>query len=171
MKGRPTLGPIFREVIRGGWAPNLRLSPDQWKVVRTLAACRTPALGGQLYYCPACGHEHLVAHSCRNRHCPQCQGHLALDWLDQQEQALLPIPYFHLVFTVPHLLNGLMRQNRRVLYNLLFEAASQTLLEFGRRRLGAQLGITGVLHTWSQNLLDHRRITPMGSAARRCGWR
>lgn len=96
MKGSPTLGQILREVIRAVWAPNLRLSPDQWRVLRALAACRTPALGGQLFYCPPCRKEHLVAHSCRNRHCPQCQGNLAVDWLERQERALLPIPYFHL---------------------------------------------------------------------------
>lgn len=154
----PTLGQILRAVIGGGCAPNLRLSPDQWRVLRALAACRTAALGGQLFYCPECEREHFVAHSCRNRHCPQCQGNLALDWLEQQEAALLPIPYFHLVFTLPHALNPLIRQNRRAMFHLLFEAASQTLLEFGRQRLGAQIGITVVLHTWSQNLLDHYHV-------------
>jgi hypothetical protein len=174
VKGSPTLGQIFREVIRGGCAPNLRLSPDQWKVVRALAACRTPALGGQLYYCPECRKEHFVAHSCRNRHCPQCQGTLALDWLERQESALLPIPYFHLVFTLPHALNPLVRQNRRKLYELLFGAASQTLLEFGRQRLKAQIGITIVLHTWGQNLLDHYHahciVTGGGLATEGQGW-
>jgi hypothetical protein len=126
--------------------------------LRALAACRTAALGGQLFYCPACQREHFVAHSCRNRHCPQCQGERALDWLAQQEAALLPIPYFHLVFTLPHGLNPLIRQNRRELFNLLFAAASQTLLEFGRQRLKAQIGITAVLHTWSQTLLDHYHL-------------
>jgi hypothetical protein len=152
------LGQILRRVIREGSAPNLRLSPDQWKVLRALAACRTPALGGQLFYCPACQREHFVAHSCRNRHCPACQGARAFDWLAQQERALLPIPYFHLVFTLPHGLNPLIRQNRGALLNLLFDSASQTLLEFGRHRLKAQLGITAVLHTWSQNLLDHYHV-------------
>jgi hypothetical protein len=154
----PTLGQILRDVIRGGCAPNLRLSPDQWKILRALAACRTPALGGQLFYCPACRREQFVAHSCRNRHCPQCQSNLALNWLAQQESTLLPIPYFHLVFTLPHALNPLIRQNRRALLNLLFGAAGQTLLEFGRQRLKAQIGITAVLHTWSQNLLDHYHV-------------
>lgn len=158
MKAGPTLGQILRGVLEAEWALKLRLAPQQWKVVRALAACRTPALGGELFYCPECHRQHFVAHSCRNRHCPQCQGKLALDWLEQQEQALLPIPYFHLVFTLPHALNRLIRQNRRVLLNLLFEAASQTLLEFGRQRLGAQIGISAVLHTWSQNLLDHYHV-------------
>ena len=158
MNPGPTLGQILRGAIQEGCAPNLRLSSEHWKVLRALAACRTPALGGQLFYCPSCQREHFVAHSCRNRHCPQCQGNRAIDWLEQQQAALLPIPYFHLVFTLPHLLNPLIRQNRRELFNLLFEAASQTLLEFGRQRLKAQIGITAVLHTWSQNLLDHYHV-------------
>jgi hypothetical protein len=158
VKSGPTLGQILRGVVQGHCALNLRLSPEQWKVVRALAACRTPALGGQVFYCPECRREHFVAHSCRNRHCPQCQGARAFDWLAQQESALLPIPYFHLVFTLPHELNPLIRQNRRALLNLLFDSASQTLLEFGRQRLGAQIGITVVLHTWSQNLLDHYHV-------------
>jgi Putative transposase/Transposase zinc-binding domain len=154
----PTLGQVLRSVIASPTSANLRLSPQQWKTVRALAACRTGALGGQLFCCTDCGREHFVAHSCRNRHCPQCQGPLAVDWLEQQEAVLLPIPYFHLVFTLPHALNGLIRQNRRALFKLLFSAASQTLLEFGERGLQAQLGITAVLHTWSQTLLDHYHL-------------
>jgi len=154
----PTLGQILRGVIEPGCAPSLRLSPNHWRVLRALAACRTRALGGQVFYCPACQREHFVAHSCRNRHCPQCQGAQALDWLEQQEKALLPIPYFHLVFTLAHALNPLIRQNRRSVFNLLLAAASQTLLEFGRQRLKAQIGISAVLHTWSQTLLDHYHV-------------
>lgn len=101
---------------------------------------------------------HFVPHSCRNRHCPLCQGAAARRWLAKQEQALLPVAYFHLVFTLPHVLNALIQQNQRVLYLLLFQAASQTLLEFGQNRFGAQLGITAVLHTWSQTLLDHYHL-------------
>jgi hypothetical protein len=129
----PTLGQLLRTVLAQPPAA-LTLSPHQWKTVRALAACRTGALGGQAYYCPGCQREHVVAHSCRNRHCPQCQGAQAVDWLAEQAQALLPVPYFHLVFTLPHSLNGLIRQNRAALYKLLFDAASQTLLEFGAER-------------------------------------
>lgn len=156
MTASPTLGQVLRTGL--GDSDSLRLCPHQWKTVRALAACRTGALGGQLFHCAHCRREHFVAHSCRNRHCPQCQGGLAVDWLEQQQAALLPIPYFHLVFTLPHSLNGLIRQNRRALFNLLFDAASQTLLEFGRGRLQAQIGITAVLHTWSQTLLDHYHL-------------
>ena len=158
MKERPTLGQILRGVIGAKCAPSLRLSPEHWKVLRALAACRTAALGGQMFYCPECQREEFVAHSCRNRHCPQCQGAQALDWLEHQEQALLPIPYFHVVFTLPHALNPLIRQNRRGVLNLLFASASQTLLEFGRQRLKARIGISAVLHTWSQTLTDHYHL-------------
>jgi hypothetical protein len=155
---RPTLGQILRLFLASPTAADLRLSPHQGKTLRTLALCRTSALGGQAYYCPACQREHVVAHSCRNRHCPHCQGAQAVDWLAHQAQALLPVPYFHLVFTLPHTLNGLIRQNRAALFKLLFDAASQTLIEFGRERLQAQLGITAVLHTWSQTLGDHYHL-------------
>jgi len=95
-----------------------------------------------------CGRTHFVPHSCRNRHCPLCQG----------QAALLPVPYFHVVFTLPHGLNPLIGQNQATLYNLLFGTASQTLVEFGQKRFGVQLGITAVLHTWSQTLLDHYHL-------------
>jgi len=154
----PTLGRVLRQVLKDPASATLRLSPPQWKTVRALAACRTSALGGQLFQCAHCQREHFVAHSCRNRHCPQCQGGLAVAWLERQEAALLPIPYFHLVFTLPHTLNGLIRQNRRALFKLLFDSASQTLLKFGEGRLAAQMGVTAVLHTWSQTLLDHYHL-------------
>ncbi len=154
----PTLGQVLRGVLASPQAATLRLSPHQWKTLRALATCRTSALGGQLFHCTACGRDHFVAHSCRNRHCPQCQGSLAREWLEEQAATLLPIPYFHLVFTVPHALNGLIRQNRRALLNLLFASANQTLLTFGQERLGARIGVTAVLHTWSQTLVDHYHL-------------
>ncbi len=152
-------GPTLAEVLRLGLsvaAP--RLPTHHWKILRALLACRTPALGGHRYRCQQCGRTHFVPHSCRNRHCPLCQGQAARRWLERQEAALLPVPYFHLVFTLPHELNPLIQQNPRVLYPLLFAAASQTLLEFGQNRLRAQLGLTAVLHTWSQTLLDHYHL-------------
>ena len=154
----PTLGQILRPFLADPAAARLRLSPHQWKTLRALALCRTAALGGQAFYCPHCRREHVVAHSCRNRHCPHCQGAQAQDWLAQQALTLLPVPYFHVVFTLPHTLNGLIRQNRAALFKLLFDAASQTLLQFGAERLQAQLGITAVLHTWSQTLGDHYHL-------------
>jgi hypothetical protein len=154
----PTLGQVLRSVIESPMGSALHLSPHQWKTLRALAACRTSALGGQLFQCASCQRQHFVAHSCRNRHCPQCQGARAVDWLQKQEALLLPIPYFHVVFTLPHTLNGGIRQNRRAFFKLLFDAASQTLLEFGVGRFKAQLGITAVLHTWSQTLVDHYHL-------------
>ena len=152
-------GPTLAEVLRLGLSvATPRLPTHHWKILQALLACRTPALGGHRYRCQQCERMHFVPHSCRNRHCPLCQGQAARRWLEQQEAALLPVPYFHLVFTLPHKLNPLIRQNQRVLYRLLFEAASQTLLEFGQNRLRAQLGITAVLHTWSQTLLDHYHL-------------
>ncbi len=156
--GQPA-GPSLAEVLRLGLnvaAP--RLPTHQWKILRALLACRTPALGGHRYLCQQCGRTHFVPHSCRNRHCPLCQGQAAHRWLEQQEAALLPVPYFHVVFTLPHELNSLIQQNQRALYNLLFRGATDTLLSFGRERFGAQLGITAVLHTWSQTLLDHYHL-------------
>jgi len=154
-KSGPTLAAVLRLGLSGA-AP--KLPSHHWKILRALLACRTPVLGGHRYLCPDCGRSHFVPHSCRNRHCPLCQGQAAHRWLERQEAALLPVPYFHLVFTLPHELNPLLQQNQRALYQLLFEAASQTLLEFGQNRWQAQPGITAVLHTWSQTLLDHYHL-------------
>jgi hypothetical protein len=120
--------------------------------------CRTAALGGHVYRCKDCVCEHFAPHSCRNRHCPACQPMLGYDWMQRQSDALLAVPYFHLVFTLPHELNALIARNQAALYKLLFDAASATLLEFGRNRFKAQIGITAVLHTWSQTLLDHYHL-------------
>lgn len=151
----PSLGQVLRGVLRGG---KLKLPRAHWKILNLLAACRTPALGGHRYRCGQCGQAHFVAHTCGNRHCPQCQGAQAVDWLQRQEAALLPIPYFHVVFTLPHLLHPLIRHNRRALFKLLLESAAQTLLAFGRHELKAQLGVTAVLHTWGQTLSEHYHV-------------
>jgi DNA-directed RNA polymerase subunit RPC12/RpoP len=127
-------------------------------VLNALSRCRTAELGGHLYRCAHCGGEHFAPHSCRDRHCPSCQGLNSQHWLAQQRAVLLPLPYFHLVFTLPHALNALIAQNQTTLYNLLFAAASQTLLEFGRQKFGGQIGLTAVLHTWGQTLIDHYHL-------------
>lgn len=167
----PSLGQVLRVALAGG---KLKLPRAHWKILNLLAACRTPALGGHRYRCEQCGQEHFVANTCGNRHCPSCQAAQAFEWLQRQEAALLPIPYFHVVFTLPHLLNPLIRQNHRVLLKLLFESASQTLLVFGRNELKAQLGITAVLHTWGQTLVDHYHlhciVTGGGLALEGPGW-
>lgn len=149
------------EVMRAG-LPSFtrahRLPAAHWKVLNALLTCRTPALGGHRYRCAQCRREHFVPHSCRNRHCPRCQGAASHEWLARQQAALLPVPYFHLVFTLPHALNALIQQNRRALYDLLFAAATQTLLQFGRKKFDAQIGVTAVLHTWSQTVSDHYHL-------------
>ncbi len=151
----PSLAAVLRAAIHDS-PPSL--PKHHWRILNALLVCRTPALGGHRYLCRECGQTHFVPHSCRNRHCPQCQGSAARQWLAQQEAALLPVPYFHLVFTLPHALNPLIQQNQRRLYTLLFAAVAQTLLEFGQNRFGVQLGITAILHTWSQNLMDHYHL-------------
>jgi hypothetical protein len=135
-----------------------RLPAHHWKVLRALSACQTQALGGHQYQCAHCGKDHFVPHSCGNRHCPNCQKLNSARWLEHQVEDLLPIPYFHVVFTLPHDLNLLIQYNQAPLYKLLFASASATLLEFGRNNLGATLGILAVLHTWSQTLLDHYHL-------------
>src|SRR5512140_3141064 len=114
-------GPSLADVLRAGISRSLPSLPKHhWDILNALLACRTPALGGHSYYCQDCGRTHFVPHSCRNRHCPVCQGQAARQWLTDQEEALLPVPYFHLVFTLPHVLNPLIQQNQRALYTLLF---------------------------------------------------
>jgi hypothetical protein len=151
------LGEVLRAALPFHAAGH-RLPAHHWKTLNALMRCHTAALGGHLYRCLDCGHEHFVAHSCRNRHCPSCQKTQAGDWLQKQSESLLPVPYFHVVFTLPHALNALIGQNQRALYQLLFDAASATLLEFARHKFQAQPGITAVLHTWSQTLLDHYHL-------------
>jgi len=137
-----------------------RLSFQQERVLGAIASCRTAALGGHRAQCDHCGAVSISYCSCRNRHCPKCQTLAKQRWLERQCADLLDIDYWHLVFTLPHALNALARGNPRVIYRLLFQAASQTLLEFGRnpRWLGGELGITLVLHTWGQRLDQHIHV-------------
>ena len=137
-----------------------RLSLQQQRVLRAIANCRTAALGGHRAQCDHCGAVTISYCSCRNRHCPKCQTLAKQRWLERQCADLLDIDYWHLVFTLPHQLNALAQGNPKVIYRLLFRAASQTLLEFGRnpRWLGGELGITMVLHTWGQRLDQHIHV-------------
>lgn len=160
--GGLTLGDVVRAALPH-YTANHRLPVHHAKVLRAIAACRTPALGGHQYTCTACGYHHFVPHSCRNRHCPNGQGINGAQWLEKQVEDLLPIPYFHVVFTLPHELNPLIAHNQRELYNLLFASASDTLLQFGRQNLGAEIGITAVLHTWGQTLTDHYHLHGVGT--------
>jgi hypothetical protein len=134
------------------------LTATQRKVVRAITRCRTAALGGHREWCAACGFERYTYHSCRNRHCPKCQSTATSAWVAARKEELLPVPYFHQVFTLPHELNGLIlysQRNQRALLKLLFDTAAQTLLEFGRQELGGKIGFTLVLHTWDRQLRAH----------------
>ena len=128
------------------------------KIMRAIELCRTAALGGHKEQCSACGFSRPAYNSCRNRHCPKCQALAKARWLKAREEELLPVPYFHLVFTIPHEINPIALRNKNAVYDILFRAVSQTLLEFGaneERGLGGTLGITAILHTWDQTLGDH----------------
>ena len=146
-------GPAFQEARP--------LRPAQRKAIRAIAACRTPALGGHRQWCERCGYQRYMYHSCRNRHCPQCQSTATAAWVQARADELLPVPYFHNVFTLPHELNALFlysERNQRALLKLLFDAAAQTLLEFGHQELGGKIGFTLVLHTWDQQLQPHFHV-------------
>jgi hypothetical protein len=125
------------------------------QVMHAIEVCRTAELGGHLEECDSCGFQRPCYNSCRNRHCPKCQSLAKARWLEERKAELLPVGYFHLVFTLPHELNPLVLVNPKVLLAALFQAVSQTLLEFGRTHLGGQLGFIAVLHTWDQTLRDH----------------
>ena len=137
-----------------------RLARVQERALAAIAACRTAVLGGRRETCDHCGASRILYNSCRNRHCPTCQVQASARWLDARRADLLPIPYFHVVFTLPHALNALAQGNPRVIYTLLFRAAADTLLTFGRdpRYLGGTIGITAVLHTWGQTLTQHVHV-------------
>ena len=137
-----------------------RLSPEQATVVRHLVTCRTAALGGHRDHCATCGYVRISYNSCRDRHCPKCQGAQRAAWLESRLERLLPVEYFHVVFTLPDGLYPLILQNKAVLYDLLFATAAQTLLTLAAdpKRLGAQIGFTAILHTWGQKLLFHPHL-------------
>ena len=146
------------------------LSDQQRKVLRDIGRCRTAALGTHLERCDRCNYETVAYDSCRNRHCPKCQSSARDRWLMKQASSLLPVPYAHVVFTVPEQLAPLALRNQRLFYNLLFRAASETLLEIAAdpRHLGARIGVLAVLHTWSQNLGHHPHLhclVPAGGLA------
>jgi putative transposase/transposase-like zinc-binding protein len=137
-----------------------RLTAEQRHALRELAECRTQALGGHVERCLDCGHERIAYNSCRNRHCPKCQALARARWLEREAQLLLPVEYHHVVFTLPSEVADLALVNPAVMYNLLFQAASATLRDVAAnpQRLGAQVGILLVLHTWGQNLHHHPHV-------------
>jgi hypothetical protein len=136
------------------------MSPEQHRVMRAIAICRTAALGGHVDQCDHCGHRVVSYNSCRNRHCPKCQALAKAKWLQARRAELLPVPYYHVIFTLPHSLAPLAQQNKRVVYNILFQAVSQTLLTLAAdpKHLGAEIGFLAILHTWGQTLLTHPHV-------------
>lgn len=136
------------------------LTTPQRRALRAIVNCRTPAMGGHLDGCTRCGFRHMVWHSCRNRHCPRCQSEARQRWLEARKREILALPYFHVVFTVPEVLNSFALAAPRLFYDILFRAASESLLLIGRdpRRLGLQLGFLAVLHTWGQTLTLHPHL-------------
>jgi len=147
-------GPAWRATHAG------HVSLGQLKVMAAIETCRTAALGGHIEGCEECGHRRIAYNSCRNRHCPKCQGAAARKWLAAREVDLLPVGYFHVVFTLPAEIADIAAQNKAVIYDLLFRAASQTMLTIAAdpRHLGARIGITAVLHTWGSALTHHPHI-------------
>jgi len=136
------------------------LSRGQRRVMRAVEICRTAALGGHRDQCDQCGHERISYNSCRNRHCPKCQSLAKAKWLEARQAELLPVEYFHVVFTIPEAIAPVALQNKQVVYNILFRAASETLLAIAAdpKHLGAKIGFLAVLHTWGQNLLHHPHL-------------
>jgi hypothetical protein len=145
-------GPAYREFHR--------LSRNDLRVMRAIEVCRTALLGGHRDQCDHCGHLEISYNSCRNRHCPKCQTLRKEKWIEARSEDLLPIQYFHVVFTLPTELNPLVLMNRKVMYDLLFRSVSETLAKLANdpKHLGATVGVIGILHTWGQNLMDHPHV-------------
>jgi hypothetical protein len=157
-------GPAYRAAHAG------HLSLAQFKVMSAIEHCRTAALGGHVEACEDCGQCRIAYNSCRNRHCPKCQGAAALTWLAEREADLLPVGYFHVVFTLPAEIADIAFQNKALVYDLLFKAASETMLTIAAdpKHLGARIGITAVLHTWGSAMTHHphvHMIVPGGGIA------
>ncbi len=137
-----------------------RMLPSHLRAMQDIEQCRTTALGGQVYFCNQCQEQRYSYHSCKNRHCPKCGNDQANEWLAAQQELLLPINYFLVTFTLPQELRAVARSNQKTIYNLLFRAASQALLKLALdpRFVGAQIGMVGVLHTWTRQLLYHPHV-------------
>jgi hypothetical protein len=147
-------GPAWRQANAG------HVSLGQLKVMSAIESCRTAALGGHVLRCEDCSHIDIAYNSCRNRHCPKCQGAAAKEWLAEREADLLPVPYYHVVFTLPAPIGDIAYQNKAVIYDILFKASAETTLTIAAdpQHLGARLGITSVLHTWGSALTHHPHV-------------
>ena len=161
IRHRPEVADVFRSSGIAYFETQGRsATAAQRRVLNDICLCRTAALGGHKTQCDRCAHEVISYNSCRNRHCPKCQAQARAEWLDARAEDLLEVPYFHVVFTLPHTLGPLALQNKRLLYGLLFRAASETLLTIARdpKHLGAEIGFVMVLHTWGQTLTHHPHV-------------
>jgi hypothetical protein len=147
-------GPAWRQANAG------HVSLTQLKVMSAIEACRTEALGGHVAGCAECGHQHIAYNSCKNRHCPKCQGPAARDWMAARAEDLLPVEYFHVVFTLPAEIARIAYWNKKAVYGLLFRASAETVMTIAAdpRRLGARVGMTSVLHTWGSALTHHPHV-------------
>lgn len=157
MKPSFEVADILREYI-GAYQEAFPLLPQHYKIVHNLLNCRTAALGGHIKRCDHCGTERISYNSCRNCHCPKCQNIPRERWLDARKAELLPAPYYHSVFTLPHDLNPIILANKKIMLNIFFKAVSKTLLAFGENpnnRLAGKLGFIAILHTWDQRLNAH----------------
>jgi predicted Zn-ribbon and HTH transcriptional regulator len=154
-------GPAWRQANAG------HVNLDQLKVMSAIERCRTAALGGHVARCEDCAYTTIAYNSCRNRHCPKCQGAAAREWLAEREAELLPVPYFHVVFTLPARIAAIAYQNKAVVYDLLFKASSEAVLTIAAdpEHLGARIGITAVLHTWGSTMTQnpHTRYRALSS--------
>jgi hypothetical protein len=153
-KQRLEVADIFHKHI-GDYKNQYSLWPQHKKIVSDLLNCRTAHLGGYVERCNTCGTVRITYHSCRNRHCPKCQHMPRERWLEKRKDEILPVSYFHVVFTLPHELNTVILNNKKVMLNILFAAASKTLLTFGNNELNGTLGFLAILHTWDQKLNAH----------------
>ena len=159
-KHHPELSDVFRIGFADYCTSRRQLSLEHYKVANAIMSCHTAALGGHVFRCGECGHEAISYNSCRNRHCPSCQAAARAEWVDNRVKELLPVPYFHVVFTLPSEINPFALRNKSAVYNILYKAAAETLHALAARDkyLGAAIGFIAVLHTWGQNLLDHPHL-------------
>src|SRR6195256_6792405 len=163
---------IFRDHGAAGRRANAgHISLDQLKIMSAIERCRTAALGGHVARCEDCAHTLIAYNSCRNRHCPKCQGAAAREWLAERDAELLPVPYFHVVYTLPAAIRDIAYQNKAVIYDLLFKASAETTLRIATtpRHLGARIGFISVLHTWGSALIHHphvHMVVPGGGLSR-----
>ncbi len=164
----PGLGDVFA-MFGGQYRREHKLPAQQLKTMYAIQHCRTAVLGGHVDTCDHCSHKRIHYNSCRNRHCPQCQGMKQAKWVDQLSSTLLPVNYFHIVFTIPSELNRLVLVNQKCMYDILFKAASESLQQLAKDKkyLNAQSGLLAVLHTWGQNLMDHPHLHTLVPAG---GW-